>query len=97
VTRAQRAELAAVGTRVVAFGDTPGVSAVVDADGTYASWLAGYGVQAVLARPDFYAFGAVTADLTAADLVEQYLAWLRSPRGGGQPTLTRSTTDNGNL
>jgi hypothetical protein len=61
------------------------------------SWLAGYGAQAVLVRPDFYAFGAVTADLTAPDLVEQYLACLRSPRGGAQPTLVRSATDNGNL
>jgi hypothetical protein len=41
--------------------------------------------------------GAVTADLPAADLVEQYLARLRSARSGGQPTLVRSATDNGNL
>jgi 2-polyprenyl-6-methoxyphenol hydroxylase-like FAD-dependent oxidoreductase len=97
VTGAQRGELAALGTRVVAFGEVPGAGTVVDADGTNASWLADHGAQAVLVRPDFYVFGAVTADLTAPDLVEQYLACLRSPRGGAQPTLERSATDHGNL
>jgi len=97
VTGAQRGELAALGTRVVALGETPRAGTVVDADGTYASWLAGYGAQAVLVRPDFYAFGAVTADLTAPDLVEQYLTCLRSPRGGGQTTQERIATGNGNL
>src|ERR1700689_4771381 len=72
-------------------GDRPGVKevahgTVVDADDTYASWLDGCGAQAVLVRPDFYVFGAVTADLTAPDLVDQYLACLRSPRGGAPTT-----------
>ena len=90
-------ELAALGTRVVAFGEQPGAGTVVDADGTYAAWLADCGAQAVLVRPDFYVFGAVTADLTAPDLVEQYLACLRSPRGGARNTTERIATDHGNL
>jgi len=78
-------------------GPRGGFVYVVDADGTHTSWLAGYGAQAFLVRPDFYAFGAVTADLTAPDLVEQYLACLRSPRGGSQPTPERSATGHGDL
>jgi 2-polyprenyl-6-methoxyphenol hydroxylase-like FAD-dependent oxidoreductase len=97
VSGAQRGELAALGTRVVALGETPGAGTVVDADGTYTSWLADCGAQAVLVRPDFYAFGAVTADLTAPDLVDQYLACLRSPHGGAQNTTERIATDHGDL
>jgi hypothetical protein len=97
VTGAQRGELAALGTHVVALGETPRAATVVDADGTYASWLGGHGARAVLVRPDFYVFGAVMADLTAPDLVEQYLACLRSPRGGVQTTPERTAAGNGNL
>jgi hypothetical protein len=38
--------------------DVSGQGAVTDLDGAYERWFAGYGCEALLARPDFYVFAA---------------------------------------
>ena len=83
VTSRQRAELKAAGTRVVAIGETPDASTVVDVEGAYTAWLDRFGADAVLVRPDFYVFGAA-AGLTASELAGLYLTRLGPRRSGTQ-------------
>jgi 3-(3-hydroxy-phenyl)propionate hydroxylase len=90
VTSEQRAELAALGVRVVVTGEAPADGQVVDVNGTYAAWLAECGARAALIRPDFYTFGAVTADLTAPELIERYAARLRPTRADSRRNPERN-------
>lgn len=74
----QREFLDSIGTHVLrlALGETAGGDAFVDLEGLYASWFEENGCGAVLVRPDFYVFGAVSGLEEVPDLVADLQAQL---------------------
>lgn len=56
--------------------ETAGGDAFVDLEGLYASWFEENGCGAVLVRPDFYVFGAVSGLEEVPDLVADLQAQL---------------------
>jgi 3-(3-hydroxy-phenyl)propionate hydroxylase len=55
----QKEFLKSIGCHVVAIGDEPGEGVAVDVEGAYGRYFDAYGIEAILARPDFWAFGGV--------------------------------------
>ena len=74
----QREFLDSIGAHVLrlAQGETAGGDAFVDLEGRYASWFEENGCAAVLVRPDFYVFGAVSRLEEVPDLVADLQAQL---------------------
>ncbi len=60
--------LDALGCRILDLDDPAGAR---DIDGAYGTFLSDAGVEAILVRPDFYIFGAVTAEWRVNDLVRE--------------------------
>jgi hypothetical protein len=71
----QKDFLASINCDVVAIGDEPAEGVAHDVDGAYGRYFDHYGVEAVLARPDFWTFGGARSveDIPALvdDLSEQ--------------------------
>jgi 2-polyprenyl-6-methoxyphenol hydroxylase-like FAD-dependent oxidoreductase len=70
LTAEQLAALEAVGTRMVTLGG----DAALDVDGVLSAWLEEHGAAAVLIRPDYYVFGAVSSVGDLPRLVDDLLA-----------------------
>jgi 2-polyprenyl-6-methoxyphenol hydroxylase-like FAD-dependent oxidoreductase len=83
--------LEAIGATLVSLdGSAPG--AVADADGALTRWLDDNGLAAVIARPDFYAFGGVAdrSQLPAlVDELRELVAATQNPQG--EPMSTRES------
>ena len=73
-----------VGVHVVTLGEGP--ARLADIDGGLSAWLAEHDVAAVLIRPDYYVFGAVSAPRELPRLVDDLLVQI-SPVATG-PVLT---------
>ena len=84
LTAEQIDALEAVGTHLVTLGDGP--DGITDLDGTLSAWLGDHDAAAVLVRPDYYVFGAVSSAEHVPRLVDDLLAQIRSVRT--EPVLT---------
>jgi hypothetical protein len=73
---AARAAFEAIGGRIAALGAN-----VSDADGALTGWLRAHGAAAVLVRPDFYVFGAVTHTADVPALVNDLIAQVQATGG----------------
>jgi resorcinol 4-hydroxylase (NADPH) len=73
LTAEQLEALEALGTRLVTLGEE-GPGAAIDLDGVLSAWLEEHGAAAVLIRPDYYVFGAVTSARALPGLVNDLLA-----------------------
>jgi 2-polyprenyl-6-methoxyphenol hydroxylase-like FAD-dependent oxidoreductase len=87
LTAEQLEALDAVGTHLVALRDG-GLDGVADVDGVLSAWLEEHDVAAVLIRPDYYVFGAVTSPRSLPRLVDDLVAQITPVSTGAVLTNT---------
>jgi 3-(3-hydroxy-phenyl)propionate hydroxylase len=66
----QREFLEAISCKIISISSEPREGAALDVEGGYGRWFEKYGVEAVLARPDFWTFGAARSSEDIPRLVD---------------------------